>query len=235
MSDAERLGRESLEGKLGYRFRDPQHLEEALRHASYSHERPGERSNERLEFLGDAVLGLVTAELLFEAHPEWAEGELTRARRSLVEGRSLARTARAMELGAHLYLGRTEVKGGGAEKDSILEDALEAVLGAMYCDGGLGPVKEWVARVFGQALASEAPRPERDPKTEFQERVMARFGVFPHYALISDSGGEEDATRFTVTVMVQGEEWSRAAARSKRAAERAAAAEALLRPELEDE
>ena len=234
MSEPERLGRESLEAKLGYRFRDPRHLEEALRHASYSHERPGETSNERLEFLGDAVLGVVTAELLFEAHPEWAEGELTRARRSLVEGRSLARTAREMELGAHLYLGRTEIKSGGAFKDSILEDALEAVLGAMYRDGGLEPVKDWVGRVFAESLASEAPRPEQDPKTDFQERVMARFGVFPHYALVSDSGGEEDDKRFTVAVMVEGKEWSRAAARSKRAAERTAASLALLRPELED-
>ena len=235
MSDECFANRDLLEEKLGYRFREPRHLGVALRHSSYAHEHPEEEDNERLEFLGDAVLGLVTAELLFDAHPDWSEGDLTRARRSLVEGRALAQKAREIDLGAHLQLGRTEVKGHGAEKDSILEDALEAVLGAMYCDAGLPAVKDWAQRVFSEALASEAPRPERDPKTNLQERVMARYGEFPAYELVGDSGGEEDDARFTVAVRVNGESWGRATARSKRAAEKAAAEKALSHPGLIDE
>jgi ribonuclease-3 len=215
-----------LEAALGYAFRDASLLEAALAHASWAHERDGSRGNERLEYLGDAVLDLAVAHLLCEAHPDWHEGELTRARAALVNKRALAARARALELGLFVRLGRTEQRSGGARKDSVLANALEAVLGAVYRDGGLGPALALTRRLFGAAIA-EPPR--RDAKTELQEWAHATFRRTPAYRTVSDSGTEDDEIRFTVEVRIGDRAWGRGVGRSKQSAERAAAREALAR------
>lgn len=216
----------ALQSRLGHRFRNPALLAEALQHASYAHETAGATSNERLEFLGDAVIGLVVAHLLFEAKPAWREGDLTRALHDLVDRRGLVRVAREFGIGSLLRLGRTERQSEGHEKDSILSDAMEAIFAAMYLDAGLAPVLALAARIFEGAFQPDAPRVERDPKTRLQERIMAEHGVFPSYELICDSGIENDASRFRVRVCVADEERGVGVGRTKRAAERAAAAAA---------
>ena len=218
---------ERLEGILGHRFACRAYLETALRHASHAHELGGAESNERLEFLGDAVLGLVVAHALYEAHPQWREGELTRALHAVVEARSLARLAGEIELGPALALGRTEQASGGATKASILADGMEAVLGALYLDGGLEPVRRFVESRFAEALSRDSAPVARDPKTELQERTMAEVGAVPSYRLAADSGVEGDDQRFTVEVVLAGEVLARATDRTKRAAEREAARAAL--------
>ncbi len=216
-----------LEDALGHRFGDRALLELALQHASYAHEQAGAASNERLEFLGDSVLGLAVADALYEARPEWDEGELTRALHALVEGRSLARLARSLGVGAALRLGRTEQSSGGADKDSILADAMEALIGAIYLDAGLAAVRRLVEQVFADALEAHAPVVGRDPKTELQERTMAEVGEFPTYRLVADSGIEGDDARFGVEVRLRGERLAEGVGRTKRAAEREAATQAL--------
>ena len=229
-----------FEGALGYHFSRRELLEDALRHSSYAHElqtrsAAASRSegparvedNERLEFLGDAVVAVVVAHALYRAKPEWREGELTRALHALVEGRSLERLARKLDLGSVLRLGRTEQQSGGREKPTILANAMEAVIGAIFLDGGLEAVERFVDRVFGDALASDAAPVRRDPKTEFQERVMAVEGEFPSYRVIRDSQIEGDEARFTVEVRVGNRALAEGVGRTKRAAERLAAATAL--------
>jgi ribonuclease-3 len=211
---------------LGHEFRDRERVLVALSHASYAHETRGDRGNERLEFLGDAVLDLVVGEALYAAHPDWSEGQLTRARASLVRGDALAERARELALPSLVKLGRTEVRSGGAEKDSILANVFEAVIGALYLDGGLAPVQAYVAGWFTgdpeHALAADA-------KTSFQEWAHAALRATPSYHTLGDSGIEDDAHRFTVEVRAAGEPWGSGTGRSKRLAERAAAAAALVR------
>lgn len=230
MSDA--LGApkwERLEKALDYAFRDSAILGNALRHASYSHEHAELESNERLEFLGDAVIGLVVARLLYEAHPDWSEGDLTRALSSLVDCRSLAGLGSQLGLGEQLQLGRTERSADGASNDTILADATEAVLGAMYLDGGLEPVERLARRRFVEALSPDAVRVPRDAKTDFQERVMALYREFPRYEVAADTGVEGGEERFTVRVMVRGDCWGEGIGRSKQRAEKRAAEAALSR------
>ena len=128
---------EQITKVLGYAFRDPALLRTAFTHPSFGYEHDGTRGNERLEFLGDAVIDLVVADLLFDAHPEWNEGDLTRARRGLVNNRNLAGYARDMDLGRFVRLGRGERRAGGAERERLLGNLFEAVVGALYLDGGL--------------------------------------------------------------------------------------------------
>jgi ribonuclease-3 len=218
-----------LQSALGYQFKRIELLETALQHSSYAHETPGCESNERLEFLGDSVLGVVVAHILYETHPGWAEGQLTRTLANLVERKSLARLGAELELGAYLRLGRTEQQSGGKEKPAILADAVEAVLGAIYLDAGLEPVEILLKRLFAEAFAADAAPVERDPKTRLQESVMADRGVLPTYACVRDSGIDGDDERFTVEVSIDGRMSGEGIARSKRLAERHAAAEALLR------
>ena len=219
-----------LRASLGYAFADPGLLAEALTHASAAFERDGTRGNERLEFLGDAVLGLVVARLLFDAHPEWREGELTRGRAALVNARALARQARSLGLADYVVLGRTERRSGGAEKERVLANLLEAVIGAIYLDGGIEPVEALVARCFGEALAGDAML-QRDPKTRFQEWAHAALRDTPRYVVAKDTAIEDAEDRLTVEVLLRGESWGSGAGRSKRTAERAAAAQALERVE----
>jgi ribonuclease-3 len=224
VSGAEGLA--ALEARLEHRFADVGRLETALRHASLAAEVGSGDSNERLEFLGDAVVGLVVAQLLFEAHPDWDEGDLTRARAALVNKRALAGCARDLGLGRFVRLGRTEQRSAGAEKDTILANVFEAVLGALYLDAGLPPVERLVRRVFGEALARGAAP---DPKTEFQEWAHARFRATPSYRTAGDSGVETDDVRFAVEVWVGEECWGEGVGRSKQVAAEAAARSALER------
>jgi len=214
---------DDLEASLGHRFHDRSLLERALCHSSFANETDGASSNERMEFLGDSVIGLSISHILFEAKPEWREGELTRALHNIVEGRSLAAAARRLDLGRYLRLGRTERQSGGEDKDSILEDAMEAVFAALYLDDGLPPVVALARDLFGDSLSADAPAVERHPKMRFNESVMQRYGSVPRYRLLDDTGLEDDEQRFEVAVEVDGEEVARGQGRTKRAAEREAA------------
>lgn len=225
----------TLEEALGHRFEDPSLLETALRHSSYAHEAaltagpdaPALESNERLEFLGDAVLGLVVAQALYAAKPDWREGDLTRSLHAIVEGRSLSRLAERIGVGPVLLLGQTEESSDGRKKPSILENAMEALVGAMYLDAGIAPVEDFVQRYFAEGLAADALRVARDPKTELQETLMAAEGEFPRYRLARDSQVEGDDARFTVEVTFRGEPLAEGVGRTKRTAERRAAKAAL--------
>jgi ribonuclease-3 len=217
----------SIGAVLDYEFADRALLDTALSHTSYSHEDDGGRGNERLEFLGDAVLDLVVSQILYEVHPEWDEGDLTRTRAGLVNKRSLAERARSLELGRFVKLGRTEMRSGGSDKDSILANCLEALIGAIYLDGGLASVEAFMRRVYGSALASDAVRQRRDAKTEFQEWAHARFQQTPRYETVGDSGADGDEARFAVELSIGADVWGRGVGRSKRLAEDEAAAAAL--------
>lgn len=226
-SPSRRGAADELEGRLGHRFADPELLRTALTHASRSHEEGGGFGNERLEFLGDAVLDLLVAEILFEAQPRWREGELTRARAALVNRSALAERAREIDLGRHARLGRTEVQGGGSDKDTILANLFEAVVGAVYLDGGLAATRAFVERVYREPLARTGEALARDPKTRFQEWCHAEHRMTPSYRLLSDSGLEDDAERFRVEVRLGDRPVAEGRARTKRAAERRAAQAAL--------
>ena len=225
---------DDLTALLGHAFRDPTLLRTALTHPSRAWEEGGTRGNERLEFLGDAVLGLVVAELLFEARPEWPEGSLTRARAALVNTRALAERAHALGIAHFARLGRTEERSGGTRKHRVLANLFEALVGALYLDGGLGVARAFVERALGPELRTGEGVPEPDPKTRFQEWAHVRFQATPSYRPVSDSGVENDEQRFSVEVLVDGEPWGRGTARTKRAAERAAAEQALRRADALD-
>ena len=218
---------EALERALGYRFRDPALAALALTHPSLAYERDGSRGNERLEFLGDAVLGLAIAALLFEREPAWSEGDLTRARAGIVNRRSLAEQARALGLRELVRLGRTEERSQGRDKESILANCFEAVVGALYLDGGLGAALPLVSRCFAALLAAGPAR--RDPKTAFQEWAHAAERRTPSYHTVGDTGVEDGEDRVTVEVRVGSEPYGRGVGRTKRAAETAAAEQGLLR------
>jgi len=221
--------RSAVEKALGHRFLDPTLLDAALAHPSYAHERDGTRGNERLEFLGDAVLDLAVAQLLFEAHATWSEGDLTRARAALVNTRTLARCARELGIGTHVRLGRTERKTGGSEKERVLANAFEALIAALYLDAGPDPVFALARRLFGELFVAGASPLDADPKTRFQEWAHAERGATPRYLAVSDTGVENDDERFAVEVRLGGESFGQGCGRTKRAAERAAAEAALVR------
>jgi ribonuclease-3 len=216
----------ALEAAIGHRFADESLLETALTHASHAHETGAGRGNERLEFLGDAVLDLVVAQFLYEAHPDWPEGELTRSRAALVNRNALADCGRKLALGEFVKLGRTEQRSAGEQKSSILADCFEAVIGAVYLDGGLEPVAALARRLFGEFIEHGATR---DPKTEFQEWTHARFRCTPTYRTTADSEADNDERRFTVEVCIGEEVWGSGVGRSKRLAEQNAARAALER------
>ena len=214
-----------LEEKLGYRFRDRGLLEHAMTHSSYANEhRGGLGSNERLEFLGDSVLGFVAAEFLFKRYAGLPEGDLTRMRAGLVCEQSLYEVAKELDLGSYLKLGRGEEAGGGRERQSILADATEAVFAAVYLDGGIQPVRELIVRV----LLSQAPAAEerRDYKTTLQEVVQRRSGQVLTYHMLSQSGPDHNKT-FLFEVRLNDESVGCGEGHSKKEAEQAAARDAL--------
>ncbi|HEY8122852.1 MAG TPA: ribonuclease III [Myxococcota bacterium] len=234
MSEPPRTPVEEIAARTGHRFVDAALLEVALTHPSAAYERDRSGGNERFEFLGDAVLDLVVARSLFDAHPDWREGDLTRARATIVNTRSLARRARHLGLGELMRLGRTEQRSGGERKERVLANLFEAIVAAIYLDGGMQPVVALVERVFGGEIASGALL-ERDPKTRFQEWTHAQLRETPRYRLVRDSGVEDAEDRFAVAVEVAGSCWGEGVGRSKRIAELAAADVALLRTERADE
>lgn len=218
-----------LEKKLNYTFRDPALLSEALSHSSYANEHRAAHlnSNERLEFLGDSVLGFVTAEFLFVQHPDLPEGDLTRIRAALVCEQSLYEVARKLELGKYLKLGRGEEAGGGRERTSILADATEAVFAAVYLDGGIGAASRLIHRVLLDAEKEEAVEERRrDYKTALQELVQRTPGRTITYQLVEETGPDHCRV-FVMEVSVDGQVSGRGEGRSKKEAEQAAAKAAL--------
>lgn len=213
--------------ELGMRFEDPSLLERALTHRSYAFEHGGIATNERLEFLGDAVLSLVVTDELYHAHPDAPEGELAKLRAAAVKTASLASMARQIGLGRFVRLGKGEAASGGADKSSILADTFEAVLGAYYLDRGYPEVYDLVRDLFGARLADLAGRgASLDYKTSLQELVAARFESMPRYQ-VSDRGPDHEK-EFTAEVTVDGDVVGRGVGRSKKAAEQRAAREAYL-------
>ena len=212
-----------LEARLEYTFQNRSLLEHALTHSSYANEhRAGAAgSNERLEFLGDSVLGMITADYLYRKHPGLPEGELTRIRAALVCEGSLHRVAEELELGQYLKLGKGEDSGGGRKRPSILADAVEAVLAAVYLDGGLGSVRKIVARFILDREAAEVDA-GRDFKTALQEVVQRESGQTLAYRLLHEEGPDHAKT-FTVAVDLNGVQIGEGSGRSKKLAEQAAA------------
>jgi ribonuclease-3 len=226
---------QDLEQALGYRFRNAALLREALRHSSYANEHHGEEatSNERLEFLGDSVLGFVTAEYLFAEHPDAPEGELTRIRARLVCEGSLYEAAKRISLGEHLCLGRGEDSGGGRERPSILADATEAVIAAVYLDGGIAEADALIHRLLLDKENEErVVERRRDYKTALQELVQRKPDQTLCYRL-SDERGPDHAKVFTVAVLLNGETVGEGTGRSKKEAEQMSAKDALERLTLE--
>jgi ribonuclease-3 len=215
---------DALAERLGYRFATPATLAVALTHRSVGGDRD---NNETLEFLGDAVLALAIAELLMQRHPVAREGELSKLRAGLVNATVLAGKARALGLSASLRLGKGEEKTGGRDKESILASAYEAVLGAIFLDGGYDPVRNVVAREFTEELATGGLAGAGDYKTRLQELTQRRFRVSPVYHLI-DEQGPDHAKRFAVELSIEGRVTGRGVGASKKAAEQAAAMEALV-------
>jgi ribonuclease-3 len=217
-----------LEERLGYRFRDGALCETALTHTSWVNEATdaARTDNERLEFLGDAVLALVVSDLLMRRLPGRAEGELTRMRAALVSETGLSRAAAQIDLGPWIFLGRGEERTGGRTRPSILANTLEAMMGAVYIDGGLGAAAAVAERLFDGALGDVERYVRLDYKSRLQERAQALLQVAPVYAVVAAEGPDHDK-RFHVALMLAGREVARAIGRSKKEAEQSAAAEAL--------
>jgi ribonuclease-3 len=232
--------------RLGYTFRDEGLLRLALTHPSVAHEQgetaPGgddaqrrPAHNQRLEFLGDAVLQLVLTQQLYEKFPAFDEGPLTKARAKLVNRRTLAEHARVLGLGAHLILSRGEEMHGGRERASALADTFEALLGAVFLDGGFEAAREFILREFSAAFGQLDTLPTiENPKGELQELLQARSPEAPEYHVVSTTGPDHDRV-FECTVQHGGVELARGGGKSKKAAESDAALAALhkLREELE--
>lgn len=215
-----------LEKKTGRRFENAKYLETAVTHSSYANEKgKGVTSNERQEFLGDAVLSIVVSDYLYRRF-HLAEGELTKLRASLVCEKSLCGFARQMELGSYLLLGKGEEQTGGAERPSILADAFEALIAAVYLDGGPDAARDFVLPFVNAQLEAERSGAFRDYKTLLQEIVQQNPEEYVTYVLTGESGPDHDK-RFEVEVHLNSNVIGRGAGRSKKAAEQAAAKEAL--------
>ncbi len=221
-----------LEERLGHRFERRELLERALTHRSYANEHGLETNYERLEFLGDAVLGLVAAEQLFDERPRRTEGALTRRKAHLVSARVLAERARALDLGALLRLGVGEERSGGREKSSLLADALEAVLGAVFRDGGYEAARRVAGRLLEEAREASERVARRDAKTRLQELAQGRGWGRPVYREIASSGPDHEKL-FTVECRVGSRALGVGDGRTKKQAEQRAAAAILAELEAE--
>jgi ribonuclease-3 len=225
LSPAERELVATVEQRSAVSFRAPRTALAALTHRSYVNEHPGEplEDNERLEFLGDAVIDLAISHRLMELFPEAREGDLSKMRAAVVDEPGLAALARAFELGPLLRLGRGEELTGGREKPSLLADAMEAVVAAVYLEGGLPAVLALVDRYLGEAFErASAGTLDRDYKTQLQELAQSRFRLAPRYRVVAELGPDH-AKQFDVEVELRGEPVGRATGRSKKDAEQAAA------------
>jgi ribonuclease-3 len=225
-----------LEVGVGVRFRNKELLGLALTHRSYAYERGGLPTNERLEFLGDAVLGIVVTDSIYNEYPSLPEGSLAKMRAALVNMTVLADVAREIGLGQHVLLGRGEELTGGRDKSSILADTLEAVFGAVYLDRGIRAARRLILRLFMPRIRGQVEGgTTTDYKTSLQETAAAQIGSLPEYQ-ISESGPDH-AKRFGATVLLHGKPYGSGEGRSKKEAEQAAARMALeaLRMETGDE
>ena len=223
-----------LESILGYVFQRKELLDLALTHRSF-HPRPGEEHNEKLEFLGDAVLSLAVSDLLMRKFPEASEGDLSKMRASLVNAQVLAVQAAVLSLGNWLHLGGGEEYSGGREKPSILASAYEAVLGAVYLDGGFPPAYELVSRHFADELGEKSRAVLFDSKTRLQEITQKIFKETPVYTVV-DTRGPDHQRLFISQVSIAGKLYGRGEGPSKKSADQAAALQtlALLMQENED-
>ena len=222
-----------LSERLGVEFSDYSLLSRALTHRSYLNENLGSilEDNERLEFLGDAVIDFIVAGYLYHRFPEMDEGELTSLRAALVRAETLAQFARAVDLGRYLRLGYGEEESGGRDRTPLLCATFEAVIGAIYLDRGLERARPLVEGHIRPMLEQiQAGALHKDAKSEFQVWAQARFNITPHHRVI-DSEGPDHARIFTVRVLVGDEAWGEGRGRSKQAAAQAAAAEAMARAE----
>ncbi|MGD2269165.1 MAG: ribonuclease III [Desulfobacterales bacterium] len=221
-------GSDSFIQKLRYEFKNKELIREACRHSSYVNERDDTdlKDNERLEFLGDAVLNLVIGHILMIRYPDLKEGDLSRMRASLVNEFQLASIARILDLGASLQLGRGEEQTDGREKNSILANAFEAVVAAVYLDGGFDAVHEFIERHFSAMLQTmRTPDTDYDHKSQLQEYVQAHQWVMPQYRIIDERGPDHDKT-FVVQLKVKNFK-TEGAGKSKKLAEQDAARKAL--------
>jgi ribonuclease-3 len=217
-----------LERQLRVRFRDPRILQISLIHRSYAFEEGTAETNERLEFLGDAVLGLVVTDLAFRRFPDMPEGELAKLRAATVNMITLAEVARELALGQELFLGRGEELSGGRDKTSILADAMEAVLGGIYVDRGLGVAADAIERLFWPRMAAYVRgEGDRDFKTGLQELAAQDVGTVPQYRV--EEKGPDHAKEFTATVFLDGQRYGKGQGRSKKEAEQQAARQAFDR------
>ncbi|MBL8599105.1 MAG: ribonuclease III [Devosia sp.] len=221
-------GHGKLEARLGYKFADPELLNRALTHSSaISPARRVAQSYQRLEFLGDRVLGLVVADMLYRRLPKATEGDLSRSLNALVRKETCAAVARDLGIGPDLNLGDSEARTGGAEKDAILGDVMEAVIGAIYIDGGLGPAYELVERLFSGHV-NESGTERADAKTTLQEWAQGRGLEPPAYVEI-DRTGPDHAPEFTIAIKLSGYSELTATGPSKKLAEHKAAEAFLVR------
>jgi ribonuclease III len=228
----------ALENALGYQFKDTGLLRVALQHSSYvnEHQDLALQDNERLEFLGDAVLDLVITHILMDQFPQTREGELSRMRATIVNESQLADVAQRLNLGQHLLLGKGEALSHGQEKSSILANALEAIVAAVYLDGGLQAIFEVIERQFSEIISQIGEKlGAEDFKSPLQELVQVQFKTIPDYTVVAESGPDHDKT-FEVRLSIGTFLTTRGVGKSKKAAEQAAAHVALekLRQEVEE-
>lgn len=226
MKDITELGKH-----LGYLFKNKEILTEALTHKSFYYENPEKSTthNERLEFLGDSVLGFVIVEYLFLSNNQFAESSMAKIKSYLVKEYVISEIARSLSLGKYLRLGKGEEATGGRIKKSLLADALEAVLGAVYIDAGYEKAKEVILRLFNEKICAVLNSGEfYDFKTELQEKTQLLFNALPEYRVIKQEG-EEHKKIFTVEVFIEGKKFGTGSGRSKKEAQTIAAKEALAR------
>lgn len=218
----------ALEQKLNYTFRNRALLENALRHSSYANESrdPAITSNERLEFLGDSVLGFVTAKYLYTHYPEMPEGSMTKLRAELVCEHALHKVAQELELGNYIRLGRGEESSGGRTRTSILADAVESVIAAMFLDGGMDVAERFILDRVLSVLDKGLPVRDTDNKTKLQEKVQLKHGQTLAYQVTGESGPDH-RKEFTVSVLLNGEPVGSGTGFTKKEAEQAAAGDAL--------
>ncbi|MCR5756158.1 MAG: ribonuclease III [Acetatifactor sp.] len=218
---------ELLENRVGYHFNDIALLKRATTHSSYTNEQKINKQGhyERLEFLGDAVLELVSSDFLYREHPEVPEGELTKMRASMVCEPALAFCAKDLELGQFIRLGKGEESTGGRKRDSIISDVMEAVIGAIYLDGGMEPARAFIHRFILSDLEDKVLF--YDSKSNLQELIQGKLKKEFHYELLEESGPEHDKT-FVAEVFMEQESLGKGQGRTKKAAEQQAAYQALL-------
>lgn len=218
-----------LEKTIHYEFADKSLLQEALSHKSFSNEQ-NDRSapdNERLEFLGDAVLGLVVSHYVFRSFEQLPEGELTRIRSEVVSEKGLFAIGKAIGLGDYMHLGKGEERSGGRRKSSLLANTMEALLGAVFCDGGFERVRQVIESLFSESIKNAARRKAGvDYKTRLQERLQAQFGEVPNYVLVRSEGPPHQRS-YTVEVHFRESSIGQGQGHSKKSAEQAAARQAL--------